>query len=198
MRACVIDFWCSWDQFLPLAKFAYNNSYQSSIQMASYEALYGRRCRSPVGWFEPGEARLLGTDLVQDALDKVKLIQERLRTAQSRQKSYADRKVRDVSFMVGEKVLLKVSPMKGVMRFGKRGKLSPRFIGPFEVLQRIGEVAYKLALPPSLSSVHPVFHVSMLRKYIGDPSHVLDFSTVQLEGDMTYDVEPVAILDRQV
>ena len=103
-----------------------------------------------------------------------------------------------MSFMVGEKVLLKVSPMKGVMRFGKRGKLSPRFIGPFEVLQRIGEVAYKLALPPSLSSVHPVFHVSMLRKYIVDLSHVLDFSTVQLEGDMTYDVETVTILDRQV
>ena len=91
-------------------------------------------------------------------------------------------------FMVGEKVLLKVSPMKGVMRFGKRIKLSPRFIGPFEVLQRIGEVAYKLALPPSLSSVHPIFHFSMHRKYIGDPSHVLDFSTVQLDGDLTYDV----------
>ena len=90
LRACVIEFGGSWDQFLPLAEFAYNNSYQSSIQMAPYEALYGRRCRSPVGWFEPGEARLLGTDLVQDALEKVKVIQERLRTAQSRQKSYAD------------------------------------------------------------------------------------------------------------
>ena len=162
LRSCVIDFGGSWDQFLPLAEFAYNNRYQSSIQMAPYEALCGRRCRSLVGWFEPGEARLLGIDLVQDALGKVKLIQERLRTAQSRQKSYADRKVRDVSSMVGEKVLLKVSPMKGVIRSGKRGRLSPRFIGPFEVLQRIGEVAYKLALPPSLSSVHPVFHVSML------------------------------------
>ena len=107
-------------------------------------------------------------------------------------------KVQDVSYMVDEKVLLKVSPMKGVMRFGKKGKLSPRFIGPFEVLRRIGEVAYELALPPSLSSVHPVFHVSMLRKYIGDPSHVLDFSTVQLDDDLTYDVEPVAILGRQV
>ncbi|XP_070040875.1 uncharacterized protein [Nicotiana tomentosiformis] len=100
--------------------------------------------------------------------------------------------------MVGEKFLLKISPMKGVMRFEKRGKLSPRFIGPFEVLQRIGEVAYKHVLLPSLSSLHPVFHVSMLRKYIGDPSHVLDFSTVQLEGNMTYDVEPVAILDQHV
>ncbi|XP_070040973.1 uncharacterized protein [Nicotiana tomentosiformis] len=166
--------------------------------MAPYEALYGRRCRSPVQWFESGEARLLGTDLVQDALDKMILIQERLHTEQFWQKSYANRKVRDVSFKVGVKILLKVSPMKGVMRFGKRGDLSPRFIGPFEVLQRIREVAYKLALLTSLSSVHLVFNVSMLQKYVGDPSHILDFSTVQLEGDMTYDVEPVAILDRQV
>lgn len=198
LRACVIDFGGSWDQFLQLAEFAYNNSYLSSIQMAPYEALYGRRCRSPVGWFEPGGVRLLGTDLVQDALEKVKIIKERLRTMQSRKKCYADKKVRDVSYMVGEKVMLKVSPMNGVMRFGKKGKLSPRFIRPFEVLQRIGEVAYELALPPSVSSVHPVFHVSMLRKYIGDPSHVLDFSTVQLDGDLTYDVEPVAFLGCQV
>ncbi|XP_070029410.1 uncharacterized protein [Nicotiana sylvestris] len=100
--------------------------------------------------------------------------------------------------MVGEKVLLKVSPMKGLMKFEKKGKLSPQFIGPFEVLQRIEEVAYKIALPPSLSSVHLVFHVSMLRKYNGDLSHVLDFSTVQLDDDLTYDVEPMAILERQV
>ncbi|XP_070028716.1 uncharacterized protein [Nicotiana sylvestris] len=100
--------------------------------------------------------------------------------------------------MVGEKVLLKVSPMKGVMRFGKKGKLSPQFIRPFEVLRRIREVTYKLALPPSLLSVHPVFHVSMLRKYMDDPSHVFNFSTVQLDGDLTYDMESVAILERQV
>ncbi|XP_070002014.1 uncharacterized protein [Nicotiana sylvestris] len=118
--------------------------------------------------------------------------------AQSRQKSYVDRKVCDIAYMVGEKVLLKVTPFKGVMRFGKKGKLSPRYIGLFEVHQRIGEVAYKLAFPPSLWSVHPVFHVSMLWKYVGDPSHVLDFSMVQLDGDLTYDVEPVAILDWQV
>ncbi|XP_070028612.1 uncharacterized protein [Nicotiana sylvestris] len=196
--ACVIDFGGSWDQVLPLAKFVYNNSYRSSIQIAPYEALYGRRCRSPVGWFEPGEARLLCTDLVQDALDKVNVIQERLRTAQSRQKSYANRKGRDVSYMVGEKILLKVSPMKGVMRFGKKGKLSPRFIRPFEVLRRIGEVAYELSLLPNLSSVHPVFHVSMLWKYTSDPSHVLGFSTIQLDDDLTYDVEPVAILECHV
>ncbi|XP_070029862.1 uncharacterized protein [Nicotiana sylvestris] len=100
--------------------------------------------------------------------------------------------------MVGEKVLLNVLAMKGVMRFGKKGKFNPQFIGPFEVLRRIGEVAYELAFPPNLLSVHPVFHVSMLRKYIGDPSHVLDFSSVQLDGELTYDVEPTTILERQV
>lgn len=183
---------------MPLAEFAYNNSYQSSIQMAPYEALYGRRYRSPVGWFERCEPRLLGTDLVQDALEKVKVIQDRLRTAQSRQKSYAYQKVCDVSFMVGDRVLLRVSPMKGIMRVEKRGKLSPRFIGPFEVLRRVGKVAYELALPPSLLGVHPLFHVSMLRRYHGDPSHVLDFSSVQLDKDLSYVEEPVDIWDKQV
>ncbi|XP_070015702.1 uncharacterized protein [Nicotiana sylvestris] len=100
--------------------------------------------------------------------------------------------------MVGEKVLLKVSPLKGVMRFGKKGKMSRRFIGPFKVFRGIGEVSYELALPPSLSGEHPVFVISMLRKYIDDPSHVLDFSMVQLDGDLTYNVERVAILEWQV
>ncbi|XP_070014135.1 uncharacterized protein [Nicotiana sylvestris] len=145
-----------------------------------------------------GEARLLGTDLVQDALDKAKLIQDVLHTALSRQNIYADWNVRDVALMVGGKVLLKVSPMKGVVRFGKKVNMSYWYIRPFKVLQMIGEVAYKLALPPSLSSVHLVFHVSMLRMYVGNASHVLDFSTVQLDGDLTYDVEPVTILDQQV
>ncbi|XP_070002502.1 uncharacterized protein [Nicotiana sylvestris] len=103
--------------------------------MAPFEALYGRQCRSPIRCFEPDEAKLYGTDLVKDALEKVNLIQKQLRTSQSRQKSYADQKVCDLSFMVGEKVLLKVLPMKGIMRFGKKGKLSLRFIGPFEVLR---------------------------------------------------------------
>ncbi|XP_070025502.1 uncharacterized protein [Nicotiana sylvestris] len=131
-------------------------------------------------------------------MEKVKVIQDRLRTAQSRQKSCADRKVRDVSYMVGERVLLRVSHMNGVMRFGKKGKLSPRFISPFEILRCVGDVAYELALPPSLAGVHLVFHVSMLRRYHGDPSHVLDFSSVQLDKDKSFVEEPVAILDRQV
>jgi len=131
-------------------------------------------------------------------LDKVKIIQDRLRTAQSRQKSYANHKVRDVAFMVGERVLLRVSSMKGVMQFGKKGKLRPRFIGPFKILDRVGEVAYRLALPLGLSAEHLVFYVSMLRKYHGDPSHVLDFSTVQFDKDLTYEEEPITIRDWQV
>ncbi|XP_070050580.1 uncharacterized protein [Nicotiana tomentosiformis] len=119
-----------------------------------------------------------------------------LRTKQSAQKSYADKKARDVTYIVDEKVLLRVSSMKGMMRFRKKGKLSPRYIGPFEMLEKVGEVTYRLVFPPSLSGVHPVFHVSMLQKYYVDLSHVLDFSTVQLNKDLTYDVEPISILDR--
>ncbi|XP_070046255.1 uncharacterized protein [Nicotiana tomentosiformis] len=166
--------------------------------MAPYKALYGRQCRSPLDWFEPDEARLLGTDLVQDALEKVKVIQDRLRSAQSRQKSYADLKVHDVSFIVGEQVLLRVSPMKGVMRFGKKGKLSPRFIDPFEVLRRVGEVTYELALTPSLAGFHPVFHVFMLRENHGHRAHVLDFSSIQLDKELSYVEDPMAMLGRQV
>ena len=110
---------------------------------------------------------------LRESLEKVKFIQEKLLAAQSRQKEYADRKVRDLDFIKGEQVLLKVSPMKGVMRFGKRGKLSPRYIGPFEVLKRVGEVAFELALPPGLSGVHPAFHVSMLKKYHGDGNYII-------------------------
>ncbi|XP_070017558.1 uncharacterized protein [Nicotiana sylvestris] len=145
--------------------------------MAPYETLYGRRYRSPVGWLEPGKARLLGTDLVRDALEK---------------------EARDVTYILGEKVLLRVWPMKGVIRFGKNGQLNPRYIGLFEVLDTVEKLAYRLYFPPSLSGVHPLFHVSMLQKYYGDPSHVLDFCTVQLERDLTYDAEPVAIFDQHV
>ncbi|KAL5541142.1 hypothetical protein UlMin_044374 [Ulmus minor] len=101
-----------------------------------------------------------------------------METAQTRQKSYADKRRRSLEFQVGDLVFLKVAPMKGVMRFGKKGKLSPRFIGPFEILERIGKVTYKIALPPELSSVHNVFHVSMLKKYVSDPSHVLEHEPI--------------------
>ncbi|KAH0681196.1 hypothetical protein KY284_022281 [Solanum tuberosum] len=147
LRACILDFKGSWDDHLPLIEFAYNNSYQSSIKMSPYEALYGRKCRSPIGWFEKGEAALFGPDLVHQAMEKVKVIQQRLETAQSRHKSYADVRRRGLEFSIGDWVFLKVSPMKGVMRFGKKGKLSPRYIGPYKVIRRIGQVAYELEIP---------------------------------------------------
>ena len=148
--------------------------------------------------FDAFEVRPWGTDVLRESLKKVKFIQEKLLAAQSRQKEYADRKVRNLDFMEGEQVLLKVSPMKGVMRFGKRGKLSPRYIGPFEVLKRVGDVAYELALPPRLSGVHPVFHVSMLKKYHGDGNYIIRWDSILLDENLSYEEEPIAILDREV
>ncbi|XP_069151866.1 uncharacterized protein [Solanum lycopersicum] len=125
-------------------------------------------------------------------------IWETLLAAQSRQKEYADQKVRDFDFMEGEQVLLKVSPMKGVMRFGKRGKLSPRYISPFEVVKRVGDVAYELELTPGLSGVHPVFHVSMLKKYHSDGNYIICWDSILLDENLSYEEEPIAILDREV
>ncbi|XP_070017883.1 uncharacterized protein [Nicotiana sylvestris] len=147
LRACVLDFKGSWDNHLPLIEFAYNNSFQASIQMTPYEALYRWKCRSPIGWFEVGEAELLGPNLGQQEMEKVKLIRDWLRTTQSWQKSYVDVRRRDLEFDVEDWVFLKVSPMKGVMRFGKKGKLIPRYVGPYNIIQRIGRVAYELDLP---------------------------------------------------
>jgi hypothetical protein len=197
LRACVLEFKGSWDTHLSLMEFAYNNSYHSSIAMAPFEALYGRKCRTPVCWDEVGERKLVGPELVQMTSENVKRIRENLKIAQDRQKSYADRRRKDLEFAVGDEVFLKLSPWKGVLRFGKRGKLSPRFIGPYQITERIGPVAYRLDLPDELSRIHDVFHVSMLRKYITDPSHVLESQPVQLKENLTYEVKPVEILDRK-
>ncbi|MDN3212552.1 hypothetical protein QCB48_10890, partial [Haemophilus sp. SZY H51] len=169
LRACVLTFADTWDQCLPLAEFSYNNSYQESIKMAPFEALYGRRCRTPLSWSEPGEREFFGVDLVKDMEEKVKHIQENMKIAQSRQKSYADKRRRPLKFQVGDYVYLKVSPTKGVTRFGVKGKLAPRYIGPFEILECCGKVAYKLKLPDHLSAVHNVFHVSQLKKCLRIP-----------------------------
>ena len=191
LRACVLDLKGSWETHLPLIEFAYNNSYHSSIEMAPFEALYGRRCRSPICWNEVGERKLLGPELVQLTTEKIQLIRERLLAAQSRQKSYADNRRRDLEFQVGDHVFLKVSPSKGVMRFGNKGKLSQRYIGPFEILDRVGNVSYRLALPPVLSHIHNVFHVSVLRKYMPDPSHVLEYEPINVREDLSYEEQPV-------
>ncbi|XP_042386892.1 uncharacterized protein LOC121978642 [Zingiber officinale] len=165
--------------------------------MAPYEALYGRRCRSPIHWEEVGERAEVGPEIVRHTADLVAKIRERMKTAQSRRKSYADKSRRDLEFAVGDHVFVKVAPMKGVMRFGKRGKISPRFIGPFEILDRVGTLAYRVALPPNLTRMHNVFHVSILRKYMSNPSHVLNFEPLQLTHDLSYDERPIQILGRQ-
>ena len=178
-----------------LVEFSYNNSYQASIQMAPYEALYGRLCRSSLCWTEVGESSITGPDLIRETSEKVSLIRQRLLTAQSRQKSYADVRRRPLEFEVGDHVFLKIMLKRGVIRFGKRGNLSPRFIGPFEIVDRVGTVAYRLVLPPSMSSVHEVFHVSMLRKYTPDPAHVMDWRQIEVDIDGTFEEGPVRIVD---
>ncbi|GJT68749.1 putative reverse transcriptase domain-containing protein [Tanacetum coccineum] len=142
LRVCVIDFGDSWDVHLPLAEFSYNNSYHSSIRCALVEALYGRKCRSPVLWEEIEESSLIGPELVQETTDKVVLLKEKLKAARDHQKSYANNRCKPLEFEVGDRVLLKVSPWKGVIRFGKKGKLAPRYVGPFEIIKGIGPMAY--------------------------------------------------------
>ena len=145
LRSCVIDHEGSWDRHIPLVECVYNNSFQSSIGMAPYEALYGRKCKTPLCWTELSEKKIIGPDLIQETEEKVKMIRERLKVAIDRQKSYADMKRKDVHYEIGEKVFLKVWLWKKVMRFGRKGKLRPRFIGPYEVIEKVGPVAYKLA-----------------------------------------------------
>ena len=142
--------------------------------MAPYEALYGRSCQSPICWTEVRESSITGPDLIRDTSENMGLIRQCLLIAQSRKKSYANKRRRPLEFEVGNHVFLKVVPKRGVVKFGKRGKLSSRFIGPFEILERLVTVAYRLALLPTMSCVHEVFHISMLRKYTPDPSHVVD------------------------
>ena len=195
LRACVLDLKGSWEEHLPLVEFAYNNNYQESIQMAPYEALYGRPCRSPICWTKVGESSITGPDLIRDTSKKVGMIRKRLLTTQSRQKSYVDIQRRSLKFKASDYVFLKVMPKRGVIRFGKRGKLSPRYIGHFEVLERVGAVTYRLALPPSLSSVHEVFQISMLWKYTPDPTHTVDWGELVVDADGTFEEGPVRIMD---
>ncbi|KAL0551955.1 hypothetical protein IC582_011048 [Cucumis melo] len=152
MRACALEFPGSWDSHLHFMEFAYNNSFQATIDMTPFEALYDKCYRSP----------------------------------------------KDLEFDVGDKVFLKVAPMKGVLRFERRGKLSPCFVGPFEILERIDPVAYRLALPPSLSAVHDVFHVSMLRKYVPDPTHVVDYEPLKIDQNLSYTEQPIEVLAREM
>ncbi|KAI3770363.1 hypothetical protein L6452_01492 [Arctium lappa] len=171
--------------------------YHSSIGMAPFEALYGRKCRTPVCWLEAGEKQFAGPEIVQKTADKVKIIRERLKTAQDWQKSYADKKRRPMEFQVGDRVKLKVSPWKGIIRFGKRGKLSPRFLGPFKVLKRVGLQAYQLQLPPELSRIYNTFHICYLRKCLAEEESVIPLSELRVDEGNRCVEEPYAILEKK-
>jgi hypothetical protein len=196
LRACALKHGSSWDKSFPYAEFAYNNCYQTSLKMAPFEALYGRKCRTPLYWNQIGESQLFGPDIIKEAERQVEIIRENLKTAQSRQKSYVDPKRREVVFEVGDYVYLRVSPIRGLQRFKIRGKLSPRFIGPFKILERKGEVAYQLELPTQLSYVHDVFHVSQLKRCSSEikVDH-LPLEDLDVKDDLTYKDHPIRILD---
>ncbi|GJS27254.1 putative reverse transcriptase domain-containing protein [Tanacetum coccineum] len=171
LRSCVIDFGNGWDRHLPLIEFSYNNSYHTSIKAAPFEALYGRKCRSPVCWAEVGDVQLTGLEIIHETTEKIIQIKSKNQAAHDRQKSYADVRRKPLEFQVGDKVMLKVSPWKGVIRFGKRGKLNPMYIGPFKMLAKKCLSDEPLAIP--LDNIH-----------IDDKLHFVE--------------EPIEIMDREV
>ncbi|WVZ63317.1 hypothetical protein U9M48_012958 [Paspalum notatum var. saurae] len=197
LKACALTYSTKWDECLPLAEFANNNSYQKSLEMAPFEALYGRRCRTPLNRLEPGECVTFGPDLVKQAEEQVKFIHSILKRAQSRQKSYSDKRRRPLVFEKDDHVYLRVSPMKGVHRFGVKGKLAPWYVGPFKITKQCGPVAYRLELPPHLTAVHDVFYVSQLKKCLRVPEKVIDTSQMQIQPNLTYEEKPIKILDQK-
>nr|GEZ72950.1 putative reverse transcriptase domain-containing protein [Tanacetum cinerariifolium] len=176
-HACVIDFRKGWNRHLPLVEFSYNKNYHTSIKVAPFEALYAQKCRSPICWSE---------------------IKKRIQAAQDRQKSYVDRICKSLEFEFKDKVMLKVSPWKGVIRFGKREKLNPRYIGPFKILAKVGTLAYRLELPEQLSRVYSTFHVSNLKKCFVDEPLAILLAEIQIDDKLNFIEEPIKIIDQEV
>ncbi|GJR31153.1 putative reverse transcriptase domain-containing protein [Tanacetum coccineum] len=182
---------------IPLVEFWYNNSYHSSVRCAPFEALYGRKCRSPILWADVGEGQLIGPELVQETTEKISQIKDRLKATRDRQKSCADKRRMPLEFSVGDYVLLKVSPWRGVVCFGKKGKLAPRFVGPFEIIKKVGLVAYRLDLPTELNGVHDTFHVSNLKKCLADPTLKVPLDEIQVDAMLNFLEKPIEILERE-
>jgi hypothetical protein len=195
LRACALQGKIGWDKRLPYAEFSYNNSYQASLKMSPFEALYGRNCRTPLHWDQPGERQVFGPDILLEAKENIRMVRENLKAAQSRQWSYADTKRRELSFEVGDHVYLKVLPIRGTKRFGVKGKLAPHYIGPYQIQAKRGEVAYQLSLPENLSAVHDVFHVSQLKKCLRVPEEQLPAEDLEIQEDLTYIEKPTQILE---
>ncbi|GJZ37098.1 putative reverse transcriptase domain-containing protein [Tanacetum coccineum] len=198
LRACVIVFGNGWERHLPLIEFSYNNSYHANIKAASFKALYGRKCRSPVCWAKVEDAQLTGPELIHETTEKIVQIKQRIQAARDRQKSYADVRHKPLEFHVGDRVMLKVSPWKGVIHFGRRGKLNPRYIGPFKVLAKVGTVAYRLELPQQLSRVHSTFHVSNLKKCLSDEPLAILLDEIHINDKLHFVEEPMEIMDNEL
>ncbi|GJW72481.1 putative reverse transcriptase domain-containing protein [Tanacetum coccineum] len=198
LRTCVLDFGKGWDKHLSLVEFSFNNIYHTSIKTAPFEALYGRKCRSPICWAEVGDSQLTGPEIIHETTERIVQIKSHIQAARDRQKSYADVRRKPLEFQVGDKVMLKVSPWKGVIRFGKRGKLNPRYIGPFKIIAKVGTVAYRLELPEKLSRVHSTFHVSKLKKCMADEPLAIPLDEIQVDDKLNFIEEPVEIMDREV
>nr|GFA74817.1 putative reverse transcriptase domain-containing protein [Tanacetum cinerariifolium] len=187
----------SWDVHLLLVEFLYNNSYHSSVRCAPFEALFSRKCRPPIMWAEVGEGQLIGPELVQETTKKISQIKDRLKAACDHQKSYADKRRKPLEFSVGNYVLLKVSSWKGVVRFRKKEKLAPRFVGPFEIIEKVGPVACMLDLLKELDRYHDMFHVSNLKKCLADPTLQVPLDEIQVDTKLNVVEEPVEILERE-
>ncbi|GKD42428.1 putative reverse transcriptase domain-containing protein [Tanacetum coccineum] len=174
-----------------------DSRFTSCVRCAPFEALYGRKCRSPIMWVEVREGQLIGPKLVQETTEKISQIKDRLKVARDRQKSYADKRRKPLEFSVGDYVLLKVSPWKGVVRFGKKGKLAPRFVGPFEIIEKVSPMAYQLDLPEELNGVHDTFHVSNLKKCLADLTLKVPLDEIRVDAKLNFVEEPVEILERE-
>nr|GEZ36720.1 putative reverse transcriptase domain-containing protein [Tanacetum cinerariifolium] len=198
LRACVIDFGKGWDKHLALVEFSYNNSYHTSIKAAPFEVLYGCKCRSPICWAEVGDRQLTGPEIIHETTEKIVQIKSQIQASRDRQKSYADVRRKPLEFQVGDKVMLKVSPWKGVIRVSKRGKLNPHYIRPFKILAKVGTVAYRLELPEQLSRVHSTFYVSKLKKCMADEPLAIPLDEIQVDDKLNFIKEPVEIMDREV
>nr|GEX19397.1 putative reverse transcriptase domain-containing protein [Tanacetum cinerariifolium] len=183
---------------LPLVEFSYNNSYHASIKATPFEALYGRKYRSPVCWAEVGDVQLTGPKIIHETTKKIVQIRQRLQAVRERQRSYANVRRKPLEFQVENQVMLKVSPRKCVIQFRKQEKLNPWYIRPFKILERIGPVAYKLELPEELSNTHSTFHISNLKKCLSDESLVIPMKELRLDDKLNFVEEPVKIMDQEV
>lgn len=190
---CVISFGKKWEESLPYAEFSYNNSYQASLKMAPFDVLYGCKCRTPLNWLEIRERTLIGPDIIQQTEEQVHIVRDNLKAAQSRQKRNYDRKHWGSTYQHGDQAYLRVTPLRGTHRFRVKGKLAPRYIGPFHILAHRGLVAYQLELPPQFSHVHDVFHMSQLRQCFKDPEHEVDPELIEVQDDLTYKEHPIRI-----